>query len=220
MKGSADLRVLLPAIAALALGACAQEASNDDAAAPMSDTAVHDAEVASGAVGDLMASGEAVYLANCAACHQPTGQGLPGAFPPLAQSDFLQGNRQDVMQAALFGLSGPITVNGVDYNGVMPSMGYLSDDELAAALTYVFASWGNAEAAVSVEEVAALRAQLGESGERVAGQRHTGATEGELRYSGAPSAIAPEDTRQVMGAGGPVLSEAEYSVATTLYFER
>ena len=92
--------------------------------------------------------------------------------------------------------------------------------ELAAALSYVFASWGNSEAAVSVEEVTALRAELGESGDMVAGERHTGATEGELRYRGTPSAIAPEDTRQVMGAGGPVLSEAEYSVATTLYFER
>ncbi|MGI9203691.1 MAG: cytochrome D1 domain-containing protein [Woeseiaceae bacterium] len=220
MKASVELRILLVTIAALALGACAQEASNDEAAAPAADTAVHDAEVASGAVGDLMASGEAVYLANCAACHQPNGQGLPGAFPPLAQSDFLQGNRQDVMQAALFGLSGPITVNGADYNGVMPSMGYLADEELAAALTYVFASWGNSQAAVSVEEVTALRAQLGESGDMAAGERHTGATEGELRYRGTPSAIAPEDTRQVMGAGGPVLSEAEYSVATTLYFER
>ncbi len=220
MKASMDLRILLVTIAALALGACAEEASNDEAAAPAADTAVHNAEVASGAVGDLMASGEAVYLANCAACHQPNGQGLPGAFPPLAQSDFLQGNRKEVMQAALFGLSGPITVNGTDYNGVMPSMGYLADEELAAALTYVFASWGNSEAAVSVEEVTALRAELGASGDMVAGQRHTGATEGELRYRGSPSAIAPEDTRQVMGAGGPVLSEAEYSVATTLYFER
>jgi nitrite reductase (NO-forming)/hydroxylamine reductase len=143
---------------------------------------------------------------------------LAGAFPPLAQSDFLQGNRQEVMQAALFGLSGPITVNGQDYNGVMPSMGYLADEDLAAVLTYVFSSWGNTGSAVSVEEVAALRAELGE--DRATGERHTGATEGELRYRGTPSAIAPEDTRQMMGAGGPVLSEAEYATATELYFQR
>ena len=220
MKFPTYLRIILLSLAALALGACGQEGSGDQAATPASDTAVHDAEVASGDMGDVMARGEAVYLANCSACHQPTGMGLPGAFPPLAQSDFLQGNRQEVMQAALFGLSGPITVNGTDYNGVMPSMGYLNDQELADALTYVFSSWGNTGSAVSVDEVSALRAQLGESGEMVAGERHTGATEGELRYRGTPSAIAPGDTRQVMGAGGPVLSEAEYSVATTLYFER
>ena len=56
---------------------------------------------------------------------------------------------------------GPITVNGVDYNGVMPSLGHLPDADLAAALTYVFGSWGNDGAAVSVEEVAAMRAELG-----------------------------------------------------------
>ena len=220
MKVSRYFRVVLLGLMALAISACAQETGGDQAASSASDTAVHDAEVASGDMGEVMARGETVYLGNCAACHQPTGQGLPGAFPPLAQSDFLEGNRQDVMQAALFGLSGPITVNGVDYNGVMPSMGYLSDQELADALTYVFSSWGNSAAAVSVAEVTALRAELGEAGEMVAGERHTGATEGEMRYRGTPSAIPAGETRQLSGAGGPILSEAEFTVATQVYFER
>jgi len=220
MKVSRYFRVVLLGLMALAISACAQETGGDQAASSASDTAVHDAEVASGDMGEVMARGETVYLGNCAACHQPTGQGLPGAFPPLAQSDFLEGNRQDVMQAALFGLSGPITVNGVDYNGVMPSMGYLSDQELADALTYVFSSWGNSAAAVSVAEVTALRAELGEVGEMVAGERHTGATEGEMRYRGTPSAIPAGETRQLSGAGGPILSEAEFTVATQVYFER
>ena len=220
MKVSKYFRVVLLGLMALAISACAQETGGDQAASSASDTAVHDAEVASGDMGEVMARGETVYLGNCAACHQPTGQGLPGAFPPLAQSDFLEGNRQDVMQAALFGLSGPITVNGVDYNGLMPSMGYLSDQELADALTYVFSSWGNSAAAVSVAEVTALRAELGEVGEMVAGERHTGATEGEMRYRGTPSAIPAGETRQLSGAGGPILSEAEFTVATQVYFER
>ena len=94
MKASNYFRVLLLAFAALVMNACAQESGGDQAAPAASDTAVHDAEVASGDMANVMARGEAVYLSNCAACHQPTGQGLPGAFPPLAQSDFLQGNRQ------------------------------------------------------------------------------------------------------------------------------
>ena len=220
MKVSNYLGILLLALAALVMNACAQEGDGDQAAPVASDTAVHDAEVASGDMADVMARGEAVYLGNCSACHQPTGLGLPGAFPPLAQSDFLQGNRQDVMQAALFGMSGPLTVNGVDYNGVMPSQGFLSDQELADALTYVFSSWGNTGSAVSVAEVAALRAELGEAGTMVAGERHVGATEGEMRYRGAPSTIMPEDTRQLMGAGGPALTEQEFGIATQLYFER
>ena len=207
---------LLFAVPLLALGACSQDAADAPAA---SDTAVHDAEVAAASAGELMAKGEAVYKANCAACHQADGSGLTGAFPPLAQSDFLLGDRKAVMSAALFGLSGPITVNGVDYNGVMPSLGYLPDEDLAAVLTYVFASWGNTGAAVSVEEVAALRAELGQQ-DRAAGERHQGATEGELSYRGAPSAIAPGAARQVMGPGGPILSEAEFATATQLYFER
>ena len=92
-----------------------------------------------------------------------------------------------MLGVALFGLSGPITVNGQEYNAVMPSMGHLSDKDLAAALTYVFGSWGNSLAAVSPEEVAALRVKLGRE-DRAEGQRHTGATEGEMRYQGTPAA--------------------------------
>jgi nitrite reductase (NO-forming)/hydroxylamine reductase len=200
----------------LALGACSQDSADSPAA---NDTAVHTAEVAVASADELMTRGQGVYNANCAACHQPDGSGLTGAFPPLAGSDYLKGDRNQVMAAALFGLSGPITVNGVDYNGVMPSIGYLPDADLAAALTYVFGSWGNDGAAVSVEEVAALRAELGQT-DRASGERHQGATEGELKYQGAPSAISGEDTRQIMAAGGPVLSEAEFATATQLYFER
>ncbi|MDH3811916.1 MAG: c-type cytochrome, partial [Gammaproteobacteria bacterium] len=210
-----NYRLLAPLVALLVFG-CSQD---EPGAARVADTAVHDAEVAAASTDDLMAKGQGVYNANCAACHQPNGQGLAGAFPPLAGSDFLKGDRKKVMSAALFGLSGPITVNGVDYNGVMPSLGHLPDQDLAAALTYVFGSWGNDGAAVSVAEVAALRAELGQE-DRAAGSRHVGATEGELTYQGAPSAISGEDTRQIMAAGGPVLSEAEFGTATQLYFER
>jgi nitrite reductase (NO-forming)/hydroxylamine reductase len=211
-----SLLLIIPLVG-LTLGACTKQAEEPAAAAD--DTAVHKAEVAAAGADELMARGKAVYLGNCAACHQPDGKGLTGAFPPLAQSDYLQRDRKEVMAAALFGLSGPITVNGVEYNGVMPSLGHLPDEDLAAALTYVFGAWGNTGAAVSVEEVAALRAELGQT-DRAAGQRHPGATEGELTYQGAPSAIPAEEARQLMAAGGPVLSEAEFATATQLYFER
>ncbi|MGB5347336.1 MAG: cytochrome D1 domain-containing protein, partial [Woeseia sp.] len=79
--------------------------------------------------------------------------------------------------------------------------------------------WGNDYPAVSVAEVAALRASLGQQ-DRAAGERHTGTTEGEMRYSGAPSAIPADETRIVVDASGPVLSDAEYRTATQVYFER
>jgi mono/diheme cytochrome c family protein len=131
-------------ILVLALGACSQDSGDTDAPAVPADP--------------WMAKGQGVYNANCAACHQPDGAGITGVFPPLASSDFLESDREAVIAAVLFGLSGPITVNGVDYSGVMPSMGYLPDADLAAVLTYVFGSWGNDGAAVSVEEIAAVRA--------------------------------------------------------------
>ncbi len=212
-------KIIVLAAYALSLQACSPDTGTETSTAMSDEPVVHEAEVASGQIAETLANGETVFNANCAACHQPTGKGLAGVFPPLAGSDYLAGDRKQVLSAALFGLSGPITVNGQDYNGVMPSMGYLTDDELAAALSYVFTSWGNTGSAVSVEEVAALRAELGQE-DRAAGERHTGATEGELRYRGTPSAISAEDTRQVMGAEGPVLSEAEYASATQTYFER
>jgi nitrite reductase (NO-forming)/hydroxylamine reductase len=169
--------LLIVPLVGLSIGACSQKADEPAGSDATGDTAVHTAEVSAANADELMVRGEAIYLANCAACHQPTGVGLAGAFPPLADSDFLKGDRKKVMTAALFGLSGPITVNGVEYNGVMPSMGHLPNEDLAAALTYVFGSWGNDGAAVSVEEVAALRAELGQE-DRAAGERHVGATEG------------------------------------------
>ena len=211
---------LLAIISALQLGACGDKADQaPGSAAGDTAAAVHQAETAAGALDETLARGKAVYETNCAACHRPDGSGLPGAFPPLAASDFLQGNRREVLSAALFGLSGPITVNGKQYNGVMPSMGHLGDQQLADALSYVFASWGNSGAAVSVDEVSALREELGQT-DRATGQPHAAATESEMRYAGAPSPIGADDTRALMSAEGPTLSDDEYQLATRVYFER
>ena len=70
-----------------------------------------------------MEAGEAAYLANCAACHQPDGKGLTGAFPPLADSDYIRSVPKDrLVDVVLKGLSGKVKVNGVDYDGVMPAL--------------------------------------------------------------------------------------------------
>jgi nitrite reductase (NO-forming)/hydroxylamine reductase len=185
-----------------------------------SDTAVHDAETASGTLAERVANGKVVYDAHCSACHQPGGEGLAGAFPPLAKSDYLKSDRKKVLQAALFGLSGKITVNGKDYDGVMPSMGHLEDQDLADALTYVLTSWGNDGAAVSVDEVSALRAELGQT-DRAKGERHKGATEGELRYQGTPSAIDPATIKRATKEDDALaLTDEQFNHATQIFFER
>ena len=115
------------------------------------------AGVGSAATADpVMARGEVVYYANCVACHLPAGTGLEGAFPPLAGSDYLV-DRDKVIATVLYGNEGPITVNGVQYNGVMPGFAYLSDAEIAAVVTYISRSWGNDLPGATPEAVTAVR---------------------------------------------------------------
>jgi nitrite reductase (NO-forming) len=107
---------------------------------------------------ELLDRGKAVYAANCAACHQPTGQGIPKAFPPLARSDYLNADKARAIRTVTGGLQGPVTVNGEKYNGVMPAW-TLSDEDVAAVLTYVYSSWGNSGKEVSAKDVKTYRAK-------------------------------------------------------------
>jgi nitrite reductase (NO-forming) len=103
-------------------------------------------------------NGGALYRQHCIACHQANGQGLPGAFPPLAGSDQLQKGPSIVINAIVNGLSGPITVNGVEYNAVMPPLPYLSEGQVADVVTFVMNSWNNPGGEVSAADVADFRA--------------------------------------------------------------
>jgi len=106
-----------------------------------------------------IAAGEVLFKGTCSVCHQPEGQGLPGVFPPLAKSDFLMKDKRRSIEVVVNGLSGPVTVNGQQYNSVMPPMSQLSDDGIANILTYVRNSWGNTGDPVSPDEVIAVRAK-------------------------------------------------------------
>ncbi|MFP4091176.1 MAG: c-type cytochrome, partial [Cyclobacteriaceae bacterium] len=83
-----------------------------------------------------------------------------GAFPPLKETDWVQGDKEKLISIVLNGLQGPITVNGEQYNNVMTPHNFLSDDEVAAVLTFVRNSFGNNASEVMAEEVAALRDQV------------------------------------------------------------
>ena len=183
------------------------------------ETAVHEAETAAGSMAELMEQGAGLYTTHCGACHQPNGQGLPGAFPPLANSDYLMADRDRAIATIIQGKSGEIEVNNELYNAVMPGMGHLSDAEIAAILTYATNSWGNEASAFSVGEVSKIREDTGLT-DRAVGERHPGATEGEMRYQGTPSPIPPEDARAMQSPEGPTLSAQEYETSTRLYFER
>ena len=105
------------------------------------------------------ADGQRVYAQTCSACHQPTGLGIAGAFPPLAGSEWVTGDKGRLVRIVMHGLSGPITVAGEEYESMMPPFGgTLGDPELAAVATYIRSSWGNTGDAVTAAEVAAVRA--------------------------------------------------------------
>jgi mono/diheme cytochrome c family protein len=101
--------------------------------------------------------GKQVFSANCVACHQATGKGLPGVFPPLAGSEWVRGNERVVANILLHGIDGEITVEGNTFKGQMPSFKQLGDAELAAVATYVRSDWGNKAAPIKPEVFAAER---------------------------------------------------------------
>jgi nitrite reductase (NO-forming) len=103
-------------------------------------------------------AGKRLFTVVCTPCHQPTGLGIPGRFPPLAGSDFLNSDKNRAVRVLLKGLQGDVVVNGQKFNNSMPCFP-LSDDDIANALTYVYNSFGNSGKQVTVEEVRTLRSQ-------------------------------------------------------------
>jgi cytochrome c6 len=89
---------------------------------------------------------QATFLDNCSACHQASGQGIPGVFPALAGNSFVKGDAAQVVGVILGGRGG------------MPSFrNDLSDEQIAAAASYIRGSWGNRAKPVSAAFIAETR---------------------------------------------------------------
>jgi cytochrome c oxidase cbb3-type subunit 2 len=105
-------------------------------------------------------AGRDSYLANCSACHQTGGEGIPGEFPPLKGSGVV--NKDDAakhIQVILHGMKGA-RAGGVTYAAAMPPFsGALSDDDIVAIVNYERTSWGNRGKPVTEAQVAAERAR-------------------------------------------------------------
>lgn len=108
-------------------------------------------------------AGKAVYNTVCIACHQPTGLGLPPVFPTLSNTEYVSGSVERFAAIILKGILGPITVNGTVFNNVMPPQeAMLSDDKIAAVISYVRSSFGNSYPPVTVDVVKAARERFSE----------------------------------------------------------
>jgi mono/diheme cytochrome c family protein len=149
---------------ALTLGLCACSPAPKAGSASPAPTAATPAVTSVAAVpaassdADL-AAGKAVYLRICIACHMPEGQGVPGVFPPLKGSHYLADeDPAKLIRIVLHGLQGPVEVNGVTYNSIMPPQGpLLKDREIARVLTYVRQIWGDGAPPVTEAAVADVR---------------------------------------------------------------
>jgi glucose/arabinose dehydrogenase/mono/diheme cytochrome c family protein len=106
---------------------------------------------------EMLTAGEEVYVTNCAACHQRNGKGAPPRYPPLAETEWVTGDKQRLISVIVTGLEGPIEVNGEPYSGAMPGHDFLSDEEVAEVATYIRQNFGNDASAVSVKDVRRAR---------------------------------------------------------------
>jgi len=100
--------------------------------------------------------GEGIYMSYCITCHMDKGQGIQGAFPPLANSDYLMADKERAIRTILNGLTEEITVNGQVYFGEMTPQD-LNDRKIADVLNFIMNSWGNNGETVSETEVSKAR---------------------------------------------------------------
>lgn len=106
--------------------------------------------------------GKKFYNDVCALCHNPDGTGKPGQGPPFVGSEMVLGSPGRMIRIPLAGLSGPLQVKGQEYNLSMPAMGAaMTDEQLAAVLTYIRSSWGNKASEITPEQVKGIRTEVG-----------------------------------------------------------
>ena len=117
------------------------------------------AEATAAAAKEQLPDGKVFFSTTCAACHQATGEGVPGVYPPLAGSEWVTGDEAKVVRILLHGVTGPIEVAGETFNSMMPPWGAtLKDADIAAVLTYARSTWGNKGTPITAAKVASIRA--------------------------------------------------------------
>ena len=136
--------------------------------------------------------GKRLFNQNCAVCHQTSGMGVAGQFPPLVASEWVVGGDwvgdNHLVKILLAGAQGPMQVKGNTYNNAMPPWSQLKDDQIASILTYIRSEWGNAAPPITAEYVAKVRADSGD--------RKEPWTQKELK-------AIPAETQPAAGAAAP-----------------
>ncbi|WP_276388902.1 PQQ-dependent sugar dehydrogenase [Eudoraea chungangensis] len=102
---------------------------------------------------DEIMSGQKLYFTHCAACHRPDGKGNLGQIPPMINSDWVSGDKSRLIDVMLLGLSKPIEVDGIIYEGEMPAYKNLSDTEIADILNYIRVEFGSSPGNIIAADV-------------------------------------------------------------------
>jgi len=131
-----------------------------------------DPKTAAGAVAkeltpeQVVAAGKKSFLQTCAACHQASGMGVAGTYPPLNGSEWVNGSEERVIRILLHGLNGAVEVEGKTFNGAMPAFGKVTgggynwnEEKISQVLTYIRQEWGNKSAPISKDKVAEILAK-------------------------------------------------------------
>lgn len=135
------------------IAGCKSDGNKKDEEEKITISNSRDATAQNPELKESISRGAEIYNNFCASCHLASGEGIPNVFPPINGSDWLTEKRTETIRAVKHGLQGPITVNGVKYNNLMPDLG-LSDREVADVINYTFKAWDNdVEPPVTVEEV-------------------------------------------------------------------
>ncbi|MDF1861886.1 MAG: cytochrome c [Verrucomicrobiales bacterium] len=152
---------------------------------------------------DWTKDGKKVYN-NCIACHQASGLGIPGQFPPLVGSEWVDGGTARLGAILLHGINGPFKVAGQSYNQLMPAWNSLNDEKIAQVITYIRREFGSLpegdDGVVTTDMMKAAREQF-------SGQA-TPYTEAELlaipESENLPGSKVDLETGEPVGGGEPV----------------
>ena len=107
---------------------------------------------------DILQRGENIYKELCLDCHQADGSGVPMMFPPLTESDFINGDHEKLIKLILDGMSGPVEIKGEQYNSIMPPQSdNMDDQQVSDLLNFLRNSFGNSADIITAEEVERVR---------------------------------------------------------------
>ena len=151
------LRITIAAVMVGLLWSCSSPSESQEETSLPTSSKSEETETMPVEMTQMVEQGKTVYGQYCVACHQVDGNGMSGAFPPLTQTKWVEGDNAELISVLLNGMEGEITVKGEKYNNVMPKHDFLSDEDIAAVLTYVRQSFGNSASEITAAEVTEAR---------------------------------------------------------------